>query len=186
MSPPEPVRPATQGPIYEEARQAEKAKRLFDAADDVPALIERLGGGLGERVRERLVERIASDPLARESVRRQAEIMRRDLEGENPTAIERLLVERVVVGWLALAWADLLCDAFGYDPDGGEVGGYCLRMRSAANRDYLASLKALALIRRAAPAVTVNVKATVKVKRKGRGGGAGRARRPDLLGVGRD
>ena len=122
-------RPALHGQVYEEARQAEKARRLFKAADDVPALIDRLGGGLGKRVRERLIGRIDSDPLARESVRRQAEVMCRDLEGPNPTAIERLIVERVVVGWLALARADLLCEAFGYGPDGREVGGYCLRMR---------------------------------------------------------
>src|SRR4051812_29376231 len=88
-----------------DARKAEAARRLFEAADDVPALIEKLGGKLFKRVQERLVERIASDPVARESVRREAELKRRDLEGENPTVIERLVVERVVLARLDVHWA---------------------------------------------------------------------------------
>jgi len=63
----------------------EKARRLFDAADDVPALIEKLGGKLARRVQERLVERLSSDPLVQESIRREAEILRRELEGDRPT-----------------------------------------------------------------------------------------------------
>ena len=78
----------------------EKARRLFDAADDVPALIEKLGGKLARRVQERLVERLSSDPLVQESIRREAEILRRELEGDRPTVIERLIVERIVVAWL--------------------------------------------------------------------------------------
>jgi hypothetical protein len=43
-------------------------------------------------------------------------------------------------------------------------------MRNAANRNYLASLKALALIRKAAPAVMINVNTTVRTgkRREGR------------------
>ena len=159
----------------DDAIAAERVCRLFAAAADVPALIEALGGGLGKRVRERLVKRLTDDLTAQEVFRREAEVMRRGLEGPSPTAIERLVVERVVVSWLSLAWADLLCDGFGNDLGELVIGGYCIRMRNAAQRNYLAALRSLAAIRKAAPAVTVNVNATVKVKKKGRGAGAGSA-----------
>jgi hypothetical protein len=146
----------------------DEARRLFDAADDVPALIERLGSGLAKRVREWLIKRLTKDFTVRESVRREAEIMRRDLEGEKPTAIERLLVERVVVAWLYLARCDLLAGASVDNLDFPQVAAHRARLRNAANRDYIASLKALAQIRRAAPAVTVNVTKNVTVRRGSR------------------
>jgi hypothetical protein len=40
------------------------------------------------------------------------------------------------------------------------------RLRNAADRNYLASLKCLALIRKAAPEVTVTINKTVNVNRK--------------------
>ena len=152
-----------------------KARRLFETADDVPALIERLGGGLGERLRERLVRRLTDGPVVRESFRREAEALRRELEGEKPTVIERLVVERVVVTWLSLAWIDRLCDGYAsglWEPEARDVSAHAARMRGAASRDHLAALKALALIRKAAPSVTVNINNTVTVKKKGRGAGA--------------
>jgi len=177
--------PAPNSKAIDDAIDAERTRRLFEAAGgDVGALFERLGGRLAKRVRERLVKRLSDSQVVRETFRRDAGMLLRDLEGEKPTSIERLVAERVVVGWLNVAWADVLCDAYSADLDDREVAAHVTRMRSAANRDYLASLKALALIRRAAPSVTVNVKATVKV-RKGRGAGTAGGRL-DRLGSGRN
>jgi hypothetical protein len=47
-------------------------------------LIKKLGGKLAARVKDGLVERLSPDPVAREAVRREAEILRRDLEGPAP------------------------------------------------------------------------------------------------------
>jgi hypothetical protein len=164
--------------VFADARQAEKARRLFEAADDVPALIERLGGRLAARVRDRLVERLSPDPVVREALRREAEILRRDLEGAAPTTIERLIAERVVVAWLAVGWLDLLYFGLAGEFVHREVEAHVARMRSRANRDYLAGLKALALVRRAAPAVTININKSVNVNKKGAGRAAPRVARP--------
>ena len=43
----------SQSNVFRDAAKAELAKRLFDRADDVPALIEKLGGNLGKRLRNR-------------------------------------------------------------------------------------------------------------------------------------
>ena len=48
------------------------------------------------------------DPLATESIRRKAEKLRADLEGDTPTAVERLLVGNVVTSWLELNHAQVM------------------------------------------------------------------------------
>ena len=154
---------------------AERVRRLIKSAGgDADAVFERFGGRLAGRVRERLVKRLSDDPAMQELIRRDAEGHRRELEGEKPTVMERLVVERVLVTWLSLAWADVLSDAYGSDlgkPEMREVAAHVARMRSAANRDHLAALRACARIRKAVPSVTVNVNAAVKVMKKGRGAG---------------
>jgi hypothetical protein len=156
--------------VLEDARQAERAKRLFEKADDVPALVAKLGGGLAERVRQKLIEKLSPTPEVREVFRREAEVLRRALEGENPTVIEHLVVERIIISWLHVSWLDLL--AFG--PPGEfiqrEVEVHVARLRGRAHRDYLAAIKCLSLIRKAAPAaVTVNINKTVNVDKKPKG-----------------
>jgi hypothetical protein len=47
-----------------------------------------------------------------------------------------------------------------------KIGAYCIRPANAANRNYLAALRSLALIRKAAPTVTVNISNTENVNKK--------------------
>jgi hypothetical protein len=98
-------------------------------ADDVPALIERLGGRLAVRVRD---------------------------------------------------------DTFADDVVNREVAAHVARMRNAADRNYLASLKCLALIRKAAPAVTVTINKTVNMNRKDSGTGPVGGRLAGVIGAGRN
>jgi hypothetical protein len=150
-------------PAFDDALRAERARLLFETAESVPALIEKLGGRLAMRVQEQLIERLTQDHIVREAVRREAEIMRQSLEGEQPTAIERLVVERIVIAWLNLTRLDSLHNVYADDLENSEVAAHVARMRHTANRDYPASLKALALIRRATPSFTVNISKTVNV-----------------------
>jgi hypothetical protein len=155
------------------AFEEEDARRLFANADDVPTLIRRLGGGLADRVRDRLIEKIAGDAVTREAIRSEAEMRRRELEGDRPTAIERLLVEQVVVAWLDAERCILVYYAFGEGMskrEEREIAAHVARMRNAANRNHTATLKALALIRKAAPCVTINVTKSVNVTRGERSG----------------
>lgn len=152
--------------VYRDARKAEDARRLFENADDVPAVIEKLGGNLGKRLRERLITKLSTDHKIREAIRNEAELMRRDLEGENPTVIERLVVERIVVAWLGLAWLDRMDDAWSSELDFREVAAHVTKMRNTANRNYLHSIKCLALIRNAAPVLMVNLNTTVEVRKE--------------------
>jgi hypothetical protein len=153
--------------VLEDARKDEAARRLFAQAADVPALVERLGGRMATRVKEGLVRRMSSDAAVREAFRREAEALRKDLEGPDPTVVERLVCERIIIAWLHVHWLDLLY----FGPEEGfthqGLEAHVARLRSRANRDYLASLKCLSLIRKAAPqSVTVNISKTVNVDRK--------------------
>jgi hypothetical protein len=147
---PDPTRYSPGNKAFYDAVQALHARRLFDAADDVPALIKRFGGGLAERVRERPIKDLAQDPYVRESFRHEADMLRRDLDGERPSAIERLLAERAVVGWLDVGRLDLLYAAFLAEPDFPEMAAHLARLRSAADRSYRRALKNQALLQRAA------------------------------------
>jgi hypothetical protein len=94
--------------------------------------------------------------------------MRRNLEGERPTAIERLLVEQVVVAWLDARRCSLLYGILAEgmsDREEREEAVHVVRMRNAATRNYNATLKDLALIRKATPPVTVTVTKTVNATR---------------------
>jgi hypothetical protein len=78
----------------------------------------------------------------------------------------RLLVEQVVIAWLDAQRCSLLYDAFAdgmSEREEREVAAHVARLRNAAARNYRSALKALGLIQKAAPAVTVNVTRTVNV-----------------------
>jgi hypothetical protein len=97
--------------------------------------------------------------LLKEAVRRQVDQMRAELEGPNPTALERLLVERVITCWLQTYYEDAQ-DAQRRQQSGLTSDGALKMLQRAevAQRRFLAAVKALAQIRRLAlPLVQVNV-----------------------------
>jgi hypothetical protein len=123
-----------------------------------PAYIPVFGGHLAEQVIGSFVSAIDEDNLAfREAVTRKLELMRAELLGDNPTPVERLLVERVVACWLQVQDAELRY-AQGQADLTMKQGDYYQRRMDAANRRFLAAVKALALIRKlAVPALQINV-----------------------------
>src|SRR5262249_32951289 len=89
------------------------------------------------------------DAYVRESFRRQAEMLRRELEGERPSVIVRRLAERAVVGWLELGWLDQAYAGFAADAYDLEMAAHLARLRATADRSYRRALKDLALLQRA-------------------------------------
>jgi hypothetical protein len=89
------------------------------------------------------------DALVRESIRRQADQLRRDLAGPHPAAAESLLVDLVVSNWLQVQCTELA--------QAGAPGGSILQARhrsqraESAQRKFLAAMKALAVLRDAVP-----------------------------------
>jgi hypothetical protein len=87
-----------------EAVNAAVIRRLFD--EDDGTLIEQYGGDTARTSEEMLVCKVSNDLHQREATRRQLAKLRADLEGPNPTAIERLLVARIAILRLYLAYLE--------------------------------------------------------------------------------
>jgi hypothetical protein len=95
------------------------------------------------------LELLAGEALAAESIRRHVEQLRADLAGPHATAIEHLLVNRVVVCYLAVQHADIGAAR----PGSISLDQVCVRTKrcESAQRNYLAALKTLARLRATVP-----------------------------------
>ena len=79
--------------------------------------------------------------------------LRAELAGQAPTALERLLAERIAVCWLHLHHLELVYA--GKDSMSLELGAYYQRSLSAAQKRYLSAIKTLATVRRLALPVLI-------------------------------
>jgi hypothetical protein len=111
--------------------------------------VRLFGGELAEEVVNSFTRTLAGQNVGfREAVLKKLENLRAELLGGNPTPLERLLVERVVACWLQVQDAELRA-AQARDATFKQLDFYQRRM-DAANRRFLAAVKALALVRKLA------------------------------------
>jgi hypothetical protein len=89
------------------------------------------------------------DPFSVEAVRRKAESLRAELEGDSPTPLERLLAGQVVSGWLEMSHAQVKLA----DPGSSTLGqaGLNLRRAESAQKRYVMAMKTLATVRELLP-----------------------------------
>lgn len=136
-----------------------------------PAYLRMFGGELAAEVVSSFTNAMAGKNVGfREAVLRKLELLRAELLGENPTPLERLLVERVAACWLQVQDAELRY-AQGQEEMTMKQGEFRQRRMDAANRRFLAAVKALALVRKLAlPVLQVNIaKRQVNVAAAGSG-----------------
>jgi hypothetical protein len=159
---------------------------------DEQSVFVRVMGDLAARSQNALADRAAGGDLAvREAIRRQLHALRSWLlAGPAPPPVERLLVERVLTGWLHLHSLEL-----SYARADGlslEVAAYYDRSLDRAQRRYLSAIKALAVVRRLALPILlaqvnvaanqqVNVGARVKSGQETATAGQGGAKDKELL-----
>src|SRR5262249_25792114 len=88
--------------------------------------------------------------LVAESVKRTLNKMKHELAGPRPTPLEKLLVDQVVVTWLAAMHGE----AQAASPPGGslEQAAFRLKRAESSQKRYLNSIKTLGLLRSALPA----------------------------------
>lgn len=138
-----------------------KYLRLDDKLPDL------LGGNLAYRCNRKLTNLVARDNVCiQEALERKVELMSAELLGAAPTALEKLLVDRIITCWLGVHWLELLAANDKLNP---AVGAYVQRALSQAHRRYLGSIRTLAAVRKLAlPALQLNV-ANQQVNVAGRG-----------------
>jgi hypothetical protein len=96
------------------------------------------------------------DLLDQEAIPRVLAEMRSELEGEKPTPLERLLVERVAATWLQVQSYETLY-AQNVRKMGLALGEHHQRRIDRAHNRHLSAVRALAQVRKMGPAVQINI-----------------------------
>jgi hypothetical protein len=115
-----------------------------------------MAGNLATRAENALVSVAAGkDEILREALTRKLATLREELGGA--TALERLLVERLVACWLNVYYIDALYAKRMNDVTWAE-SEYFQRRQERAHRQYLSAIRTLAQVRRLlGPTVQVNI-----------------------------
>lgn len=127
-------------------------RKVLDEAPRIARYID-----LARNVERSMVERMSGDDLfTREAIPHNLKAMRKEIAGENPSPLERLLAERITVCWLELQYFEAI-----YLQNLGDMtmtqSEYHQRRIDKAHRRYLSSIKALAQIRKMAPSMQINI-----------------------------
>lgn len=132
----------------------EKFRALLERA---PAWIERIGTLVGDA--ERAMIATGSDQMiVEETWRAELDALRRSLTQPDDGALERLLISRVAVAWLALSIAELKRQAKWKQKMSGADAEFWDRHVSRLQSDFLRASKTLAAVRRLKlPSFRVNI-----------------------------
>jgi len=127
-------------------------RKVLDEAPRIARFVD-----LARDVECSIVKKISGDDVfTQEAIPRNLEAMRKEIAGESPSPLERLLAERIGVCWLELQYFEAV-----YAQNMGKLtitqSDYHQRRIDKAHRRYLSSIKALAQIRKMGPAVQINI-----------------------------
>jgi hypothetical protein len=113
--------------------------------DGRPEIWRHLGNIAALAERAWLVVLAAENPLAVESMKRTLAEMKADLAGEQPTRLERMLVDQLVLNWLEVRYVE----SISADPGPGTLDQASFRLKrvESAERRYLTAVKTLSQIR---------------------------------------
>ena len=148
------------GRLIEKANKGDSTTlpALRTLLDTCPALWQELGD-LAKTAQDALVKHITGDKaLAQQEIyARKLAAMHKELAGSAPSSLEQLLVERIVLCWLHLYYAETI-----YVQNMQELslrqGEFYQQRISKAQARYLAAIRTLAQVRRlGVPAVQVNI-----------------------------
>lgn len=132
-------------------------RQMLNSAANQERFVSLLGGDLGRESIEILVYKYAGkDLLKREALSKKLDLMRSDLLGLRPSAIEKLLVERVIATWLHLHHLEFVYAS--KDSHLVEIAAFYQKAITSTQKRYLAAINGLANVRkRAVPTVQVNI-----------------------------
>lgn len=124
-------------------------ERLRQTLDECPEIWQQVGD-LGRHAEIEIINLAAgNDRLLRESVTRQLEELKRDLAGPEPSALEKLAVDRVVACWLHVQHVDIRVAQVG---DNKTEAKYWAKRQDQTHRRYEAAMKMLVTLQQLLPA----------------------------------
>jgi hypothetical protein len=130
-------------------------RKILDSSPDLAWLFIK---GPAKMAESALIDKFTKDEdlASKEFLRHQLKSMRVEVAGEDPSALERLLAERVVATWLEVQLFEVLYAA-------GMKGGtlkqddHRQKRLDRAHRRHLSAIRTLAQIRKLGPAVQINI-----------------------------
>jgi hypothetical protein len=128
-------------------------REILDVAPDL-AWHSRNVGKMAERLL--INEMTGEDVLAKEMMKHQLESMRSEIAGEDPSALELLLAERIVATWLQVQLFESLY-ATGLGKHTLAQSNYYQKRLDRAHRNHLSAIRTLAHIRKMGPVVQINI-----------------------------
>jgi len=128
-------------------------RKILDETPDLARSSRNIG-----KMAERLLinELSGKDLLAKEMMEHQLESMRSEIAGEDPSALELLLTERIVATWLQVQLFEGHY-AFGLGKHTLAQGNYYQKHLDQAHGRHLSAVRTLAQIRKIGPAVQINI-----------------------------
>ena len=107
----------------------------------------------------RFIENMTKDKdlASRETMEFQLAAMREEVAGENPSPLERLLAERIVLTWLQIQLFEGLYASSMFKSMTSAQGSYYQKRLDHAHRRHLSAIRTLAQIRKLGPAVQINI-----------------------------
>ena len=96
--------------------------------------------------------------LVKEAMPVTLKLMRGELSGDDPSPLERLLVERVVATWFQLQYFEALhAQSLGKNSMSLALSDHFQKRIDRAQKRHLSAMKTLAQIRKMGPAVQINI-----------------------------
>lgn len=117
----------------------------------------RRAGDMARTTQQQILDNVQGPALIKESIARGLEVMREDLRFEEASALEKLLIEQIILSWLhfhTIQW--------GYETNSNQGttlqnAAFLERRLNGAQRRYLRAIETLARIRKMGPAVQINI-----------------------------
>jgi hypothetical protein len=140
-----------------------------DHRDDLKAYVAQLGD-LRQVTQDALVDTFVGEslPLTRQGIVEMLEAMREELGGPDPSPLEELLVDRIVLCWIAANKADLIVSVQG--SASMKERAFQQKVLDRSTRRFLHGCKVLAQVRKllGGPDLQINVgQQQVNISRKG-------------------
>lgn len=115
-------------------------------------------GNMAVQAEASWIAAVSENVLLREAANAKMDAMTKELGGECPTALERLLIHRILLCWLQLHYVDILCAQRVKGSISLEAVRRYQNWLDSAQKRYLSAIKTLALIRKlGVPAIQVNI-----------------------------
>ncbi|MBX7106180.1 MAG: hypothetical protein K1X57_19020 [Gemmataceae bacterium] len=127
-----------------DAAALESIREMVQSAPSLMKVIDLAAVARGQLVKKA----VGDDVTACESLLHFLEVMRAELAGPNPVALERLLADRIVSAWLYLHYLEAM--AVPAELKGMRVASHCQKQIDRAQGRYLAAIRSLASVRKLA------------------------------------